>query len=178
LVDFTSDYHTYGLLVDGSKVIFYVDDALARVWIQPIVPIITDPQYLIMDLAIFGPNQTWGSQPDSTTQWPLRLLVDRVEVWGPSIISDVTPPEIGILFPGASVTRHSNQRVSASITDTSGVAQATLFVNGQSKGTLFHGPWDWNWNVPAKPNATYQLTVSAQDVFGNLSSKTIVVTAI
>ncbi|MBW0000163.1 MAG: glycoside hydrolase family 16 protein [Verrucomicrobia bacterium] len=71
----TTDYHTYAVLVNPDYLHFYIDDA--EVWTTPTPPQMTQPLYVMVDLAL------GHGQPEDSTPNPSQLLVDYIRVYAP-----------------------------------------------------------------------------------------------
>jgi beta-glucanase (GH16 family) len=71
----TSDYHTYAVLVNPDYLHFYIDGT--EVWTTPTPPQMTQPLYVMVDLAM------GHGQPENSTPNPSRLLVDYIRVYAP-----------------------------------------------------------------------------------------------
>jgi beta-glucanase (GH16 family) len=71
----TSSFHTYAVLVNPDYVHFYIDGA--EVWETPTTPEMTEPLYVMVDLAM------GHGQPENNTPNPSQLLVDYIRVYAP-----------------------------------------------------------------------------------------------
>ncbi|PSB44121.1 hypothetical protein C7B80_21850 [Cyanosarcina cf. burmensis CCALA 770] len=77
-IDFSADYHTYGLLWEADKLVWYVDGVERRRYINS-DNIPDEPMYVAATLAL---GKAWTNKPpDSSTRLPERLSIDYVKVW-------------------------------------------------------------------------------------------------
>lgn len=76
--DFSADYHTFGVLWEPDKIIWYVDGLERRRYTE-IKNIPTEPMYLVASLAL---GSAWtDTPPDSSTPFPAYLDIDYIKVW-------------------------------------------------------------------------------------------------
>jgi hypothetical protein len=81
---------------------------------------------------------------------------------------DLTPPTISLSAPSAGATLGGVQTISATASDSSGVAKVDFYANGSPLGTATGAPYSYSWNTTAVPNGSYSLTADAYDTAGNL----------
>jgi hypothetical protein len=91
-------------------------------------------------------------------------------------VADGVSPTVGITSPvnGTSVPRKSSVAISATATDSSGMARVEFYVNGQLTCSDATGPYTCAWKVPAAPGRTYQLQAAAYDALGNVGVSSVV----
>jgi hypothetical protein len=91
-------------------------------------------------------------------------------------VTDGTPPTVAITSPvnGSSVSRKSTVTISATATDSTGMARVDIFVNGQLTCSDATGPYGCTWQVPGAPGRSYQLQAKAYDTQGNVASSAVV----
>lgn len=76
-VDLTKGWHTYGIEWRADRIVWYLDGV--EIWrYSEIQHIPKEPMYLLLNLAVGG---NWPGDPDETTQFPAKMLVDYVRVW-------------------------------------------------------------------------------------------------
>jgi subtilisin family serine protease len=82
-----------------------------------------------------------------------------------AVISDNTPPVVSITSPlnNSVVVRRSNVIITANASDKIGVTKVEFYINGALQCTDTTQSYTCNWNVPAKPGATYSLLAKAYD---------------
>jgi hypothetical protein len=108
--------------------------------------------------------------------------------WGGSIgvaapppPSDTTPPNVSVTSPTGGSTVSGTVAVTASATDTVGVAsvQFQLDANTPQSSTLsiaISPPYTAQWNTTIFPNGGHQITAVARDAAGNTATSSVVVT--
>lgn len=74
--DLSKDWHTYGLLWEAGKIIWYLNGE--EKWRYTGPGISKEPMYLLVNLAVGG---KWPGSPDSETVFPADYFVDYVRVW-------------------------------------------------------------------------------------------------
>lgn len=77
--DMAAGFHSYTLDWGPGKVAWYFDRVCVRSGPTP-----TDwhqPMYLLLNLAVGGPDDHWGGAPDATTMFPATMEVSYVRVW-------------------------------------------------------------------------------------------------
>jgi hypothetical protein len=82
-----------------------------------------------------------------------------------------TPPQTAITSPadGGRVTANSTITVSATASDSSGIAQVEFLVNGSVAGTMTHSgsKYKYSWTIPSGSGISYVLNSRATDNAGN-----------
>lgn len=73
--DFTSGYHTFAVDWRPDAIVWYVD-GVERSRQTEGVP--SEPMYLIANLGVGG---QWPGDPDASTRFPARYLIDYIRVW-------------------------------------------------------------------------------------------------
>lgn len=76
-VDWTADYHTYGMKWEPGKLTYYIDGVQEGSWTDS-VP--ARPMYLMLNLDV-GAAGDWGGAPDASTPSPASFKVDYVHVY-------------------------------------------------------------------------------------------------
>lgn len=74
--DYSSDFHTYGMLWEPNKITWYVDGVKTHVYESDKVS--NEDMYLLINLALGG---TWGASPDSSTPFPAQYQIDYVRAY-------------------------------------------------------------------------------------------------
>jgi hypothetical protein len=100
--------------------------------------------------------------------------------WGRSVdpppppAPDVTPPSVSITNPadGSSVAKRSTVTITSSASDDTGVTRLDTSVNDSTLCSVTSSTSSCAWKVPAKPSATYTITVTARDAAGNIGTAT------
>lgn len=89
--------------------------------------------------------------------------------------SDTTAPAVAIVSPanGSLVARNKALAISASATDSAGVARVDFYVNGALIGSDTAAPYSVSWKVPGKPGVSYVLKSVAYDQAGNSASASV-----
>ena len=75
-VDYTNDFHTFGVEWLPGKLVFYVDGVATHTVIDSEVS--SQEMYLIANTAIGG---WWPGSPDTTTPWPGEHQIDYIRVY-------------------------------------------------------------------------------------------------
>ena len=86
------------------------------------------------------------------------------------------PPVVSITSPANGAYVSSNVSISAKITDSNKISQASYYVDGVLKGTVTLSPYSWTWNARKVSGGSHTLTVKAWDVLGNTGSTSIAIT--
>jgi hypothetical protein len=88
---------------------------------------------------------------------------------------DTTPPTVALTAPtdGATVTRKTTVTLTATASDSGGVASVSFYVNGALKCTDTTAPYSCAWPVPAAAAKTYQLQARATDAAGNIGASAV-----
>lgn len=90
--------------------------------------------------------------------------------------SDVTPPEILLLYPVSASTVSGIVNIVADATDDQGVAQVEFFIDGVSSHIDDDGSdsWSFNWNTAPKADGrTHTIYLKAYDTSGNTTTTPI-----
>ena len=91
--DFTADWHTFGVLWDPEKIIWYVDGVETRRITSDEYKIANQSMYVIANLAVGG---NWPGAPDETTNFPADYELDYIRVYqkdAPNTISQTVLDE-------------------------------------------------------------------------------------
>jgi hypothetical protein len=84
-----------------------------------------------------------------------------------SLEDDTTAPTVAITAPAAGQTVANVTAISASASDSAGVAGVQLHLNGEPLGPELTAPYSFNWDTRSVANGQYSLTAVARDVRGN-----------
>lgn len=88
--DLSQGFHTYGLLWEPNKLVWYLD-GLPTYTITNHNAIPDKPMYLILNLAVGG---TWPGVPNNSTPFPSSLAAHFIRVWkyiGPAPVASAPP---------------------------------------------------------------------------------------
>jgi len=86
--DFSEDFHTYGVMWEPKKLVWYVDGVPVKTLTEAdgyVIP--KQAMYLIANLAVGG---NWPQSPDSTTPFPARYDIDYIKVYRKDMPTPVT----------------------------------------------------------------------------------------
>ena len=87
--DFTQDYHTYGVMWEPRKMVWYLDGVPVKTLDESdgyTLP--KQSMYLIANLAVGG---NWPGSPDNTTPLPAEYKIDYIKVFRKDMPTPVTP---------------------------------------------------------------------------------------
>ncbi len=106
------------------------------------------------------------------------LTIDDVSVMGPAGTTptpDTTNPTVSITNPTAGATVSDNISVSVSASDTSGIANVTLLIDGTAVGSPdTTAPYSFSWNSASVANGSHTISARATDTAGNLGTAPVV----
>lgn len=85
---------------------------------------------------------------------------------------DSEAPTITLLSPSKLVQRKSDQVIEVAAEDNVGIMRVEISIDGHPYAVL-EDTWLVDWSVPAKPNASYEISARAVDLSGNHSTKSI-----
>ena len=91
--DFTADWHTFGVLWDADKIIWYVDGVEARRITSDDYKIPNQAMYVIANLAVGG---NWPGSPDGSTEFPAEYELDYIRVYqreAPNVVNQAVLDE-------------------------------------------------------------------------------------
>jgi beta-glucanase (GH16 family) len=101
---FSDDFHVYAVEWTTNQIRWFVDDRQYSSVTPPRLPrgeswVFTQPQFILLNLAVGG---RWPGNPDRTTIFPQRMLVDYVRVYAPANVasSGANSPINASLNPG------------------------------------------------------------------------------
>lgn len=98
---FSDGFHTFAIEWEPDTIRFYVDDILYETQSADRLPagthwVFDHPFYLVLNVAVGG---YWPGNPDSTTRFPTRMLVDYVRVYqlkdAPQVVKVSAPSASG-----------------------------------------------------------------------------------
>lgn len=75
-VDWTKEFHTFGVLWEPGRLTWFVDGVRANSLEGDMIT--GKPMHLIANLAV---GSWWGGNPDATTTWPATYSIDHIRVW-------------------------------------------------------------------------------------------------
>jgi len=87
--DFSQDFHTYGVMWEPKKIVWYVDGVAVKTLTDAdgyVIP--KQAMYLISNLAVGG---TWPGPADASTPFPARYDIDYIKVYRKNMPTPVTP---------------------------------------------------------------------------------------
>ena len=97
---FADDFHVYAVEWRTNQIKWFVDDAQYFSVTPASVPgqwVFTNSHFMILNVAVGG---NWPGDPDATTVFPQRLLVDYVRVYSISNAPTAPPTNSGVLLNG------------------------------------------------------------------------------
>lgn len=74
--DYSSDFHTFGMLWEPGKIKWYVDGKETNRYVSSKVS--SESMYILMNLALGG---SWAGNPDSSTSFPAKFEIDYVRAY-------------------------------------------------------------------------------------------------
>jgi len=195
------DYHVYAIEWSPDSIVWYVDGASYHRVTPASLPagtkwVFNAPFFLLLNLAVGGPNTFLGT-PDSSVTFPQDLLVDYVRVYQAAAIPATTPAinpgrvvnvasYLGAISPGGLAAVygnnladgvHSLQKPDGSFpTSAAGV---TVSVNGVNAPLIYISPTQINFQVPwgTAPGLAVPVKVTWNSVESNVEFVTIASTA-
>lgn len=85
--------------------------------------------------------------------------------------ADTVPPTVSLTAPRNKALVFRTTKVSATASDSGGVAGVQFKLNGSNLGAEDrYSPFDLSWDTTQVPNGTYTVTAVAHDVAGNIST--------
>ena len=87
-VDFSSDWHTFGVLWGPKEIVWYVDGVETRRITDDEYSIPNQAMYLIANLAVGG---NWPGSPTGTTQFPAEFEIDYIKAYQKIVPETITP---------------------------------------------------------------------------------------
>jgi glucosylceramidase len=199
----SDDYHVYAIQWSENSVAFSVDGALYYTATPSAVPGIWEfnaPFFILLNLAIGGPNTFLGT-PDPSAPFPNPdMLVDYVRVYQPTTVSSTTPvitpsailnaaSYLGEVAPGslAAVFGYNladNTYQGAQLLDSNGhfsstVAGVSVSVNGVNAPLIYVSPGQIDFQVPweTAPGTAVNVQVTRASAQSNVETITIASTA-
>jgi subtilisin family serine protease len=94
-----------------------------------------------------------------------------------SMVSDTTPPTVGVSNPGNGSTVTGTVSIKVNASDnlgTAGISQV-LYINGKQVASASGGSLSYGWNTRKAKPGTYTIQATARDAAGNTSSDTVTV---
>jgi peptidoglycan/xylan/chitin deacetylase (PgdA/CDA1 family) len=86
-----------------------------------------------------------------------------------TVTVDTTPPTVTITSPTAGTTVSGNVKVTATASDSSGIAKVTYYVDGVLLGSSTSAPYQVPWNPNKVAKGNHVLVAEAQDGAGNVA---------
>jgi hypothetical protein len=99
-----------------------------------------------------------------------------VSIAFPGAPTGPTPPAVSIAAPGGGATVSGLVPITATASDTRGVASVALAVDGRTVAIPTSSPYSTSWNTTAVPNGMHTVTATAKDSAGETASSSITVT--
>ena len=87
-VDYTADFHVYGLAWSPKKITWYVDGVAVKTLTDQDFKIPTQSMYVLLNVATGG---SWPGDPDNSTPFPANMEVDYVRVYEQQPVNTITP---------------------------------------------------------------------------------------
>jgi len=195
------DYHVYAIQWSENSVAFYVDGALYHTVTPSSIPagdqwVFNNPFFILLNLAIGGPNTFLGT-PDPNAPFPNQdMLVDYVRVYQATTISGVTPAitpgqvlngasYLGNLAPGALAslfgssladnTYQGSQVLDSNNHFITSVGGVSVSVNGVNAPLIYVSPGQINFQVPWEtvPGVAVNIKVTRNNVDSNVETVTV-----
>ena len=198
------DYHVYAIQWSENSVAFYVDNALYYTATPSAVPAgqweFNAPFFILLNLAIGGPNTFLGT-PDPAAPFPNQdMLVDYVRVYQPIAVSAATPvvtpgavlnaaSYLGDIAPGSLATLAGNnladntyqgsQLLDSNNHFVTSIANVSVAVNGVNAPLVYVSPTQINFQVPweTAPGTAITVQVTRAGAQSNVETITVASTA-
>ena len=196
------DYHVYAVEWSKDKIVWFVDGAAYHTVTPASIPagdqwVFNKPFFILLNLAIGGPNTFLGT-PDPNASFPEQdLLVDYVRVYQATAISSTTPvitpggvvnaaSFLGTVAPGSLATVFGGNFADGTPPVNVGadgfpksVAGVTVTVNGVSAPITYLSSMQINFQVPweTRPGTAVNVKVTRNGVDSNVEVITIAATA-
>ncbi len=112
------------------------------------------------------------------------LTIDDVSVTGPAGTStgtstDTTAPTVSVTSPNSGSTASGIITVTATATDSSGVAGVSLIIDGVITGSSdTTAPFTFTWNTASSTNGSHTISARATDTFGNVATATAILVTV
>lgn len=87
--NFTDDFHTFGVMWEPKKLVWYVDGVAVKTLTEDdgyVIP--KQAMYVIANLAVGG---NWPGSPDASTPFPARYDIDYIKIYRKDMPTPVTP---------------------------------------------------------------------------------------
>ena len=194
------DYHVYAIQWSQDSVAFYVDGALYYTATPSSVPAgqwkFNAPFFILLNLAIGGPNTFLGT-PDPNSPFPNQdMLVDYVRVYQPAAVTTTTPvirPSgvlnaasfLGDIAPGSLASLFGSNLADATYQDAqlldsnnrliTAVNGISVSVNGVNAPLVYVSPTQINFQIPweTAPGPAVTVQVSRGSATSNAETITI-----
>ncbi len=130
----------------------------------------------------YATTKTWSLTTGDGTKTVYVKFKDNAgnsawsSAYSDSITLNTTPPSVSITSPssGTSYTTAQTATVSASASDTAGIAKVEFYDGVTLKGTSTIAPYTYGWTFNAANNGTHSWTAKAYDAAGNVATSTSV----
>jgi hypothetical protein len=99
-----------------------------------------------------------------------KAWVDSITVGPPSTSLDAVPPSVDVTTPANGAASSGTLDVTASASDTSGVAKVEFYVDGSLASTDTAAPYTFTWNTTGVANGAHTLMAKAYDAANNVST--------
>ncbi|GDX83067.1 hypothetical protein LBMAG42_48780 [Deltaproteobacteria bacterium] len=142
-----------------------------------------------VDLSVDGAAITsWNAEP-FTTNWDTEGLSEGSHLLKAlatdsngqttqtlsAVYVDATAPRTRILEPQYGDMVADTVLITAEVTDASGIASATLYIDGTKQTILYAEPWEWPWDTTTT-SGEVELELRSVDNAGRTATDTVVVT--
>ena len=195
----SDDFHVYAIEWSQNSVEFFVDGASYHKVTPASLPsganwVFNNPFFILLNLAIGGPNTFLGT-PDPNAPFPNQdMLVDYVRVYQPAVITTATPvitpggivngaSYLGDIAPGSLASVYGNNFADATVTDHPPAAPdfptkfdgVTVSVDGVNAPLVYISVTQINFQVPweTKPGLAVNIKVTRNGVDSNVEPITI-----
>lgn len=91
-----------------------------------------------------------------------------------TVDNDLTPPAVSVTSPSSGSTLSGVVAVTASASDTGGVASVEFLLNGAVQSSDTIAPYEWSWDTRAMANGTWSVEARATDAAGNAATSAAV----
>ncbi|HEV8040806.1 MAG TPA: glycoside hydrolase family 3 C-terminal domain-containing protein [Bryobacteraceae bacterium] len=199
----SDDFHVYAIEWSQNSIEFFVDGASYHHVTPASLPtgtqwVFNNPFFILLNLAIGGPNTFLGT-PDPNAPFPdQEMLVDYVRVYQPAGITTATPvitpsgvvnaaSYLGEISPGSLASVYGNNFANANVTDHPPAApdfptkfdNVTVSVDGVSAPLVYVSATQINFQVPweTKPGLAVNIKVTRNGVDSNIEPVTIAAAA-
>jgi poly(hydroxyalkanoate) depolymerase family esterase len=97
-----------------------------------------------------------------------RAWIDDIRIENAQSAPDTTPPQVNLSAPANGSTQSGTVQLSASASDTNGIAKVEFYANGSLLGQTTSAPFVFSWNTASVADGSYALMAKAYDPAGNI----------